>query len=1799
MDDDNENEIEYKTELEDKPIKAETYKKDEKLDFTEKIQKIKGNNGEEKEKKIVYKLVDISKLETESYKKVYGEIKILKLDNNKISSLTLKGYDKLEILSAPNNHISQVNLCLPALRELNLSRNFIKKMFELINLPNLRKLILSQNSIKIISFDSFKSVKKTLSVLDLSENLIEFNEVKEFFNFCENFGPYMKELVTLSLTGNPFTLKKKYKDIYQSYIVYSFPKLQILNGRLTNNIIKKSNDKNPNYLPQLKSLRERMMDLETRENIKSYKDSNLSYKRNEQVSLKLINEELLKINQLGTLNDKAFGKLDDMIDIYINNLNIVSDDSPEDQELDDFEIFLDYIEKIIDGVSGYEKRLYAAIGSFATIKYGKFASRALSCLKQRITNQNANDLIEVITNIYTFLKQTKEENIPCSVIDSLQVFIDEPQLMNIMKVILKRIMDIGLKIGYNINYKAELGYQDKKKNNNNIDMIYLNLFNSVIAFVTKCISLENESFLNDYISNSEFVALCNMNLKEILAEKDEDIVNSENELNILKNLLEIIKIICILQTTQKNNELIEKEKKEKLNKQNEDNLLITPTPNNENEESNLKARNSKINNKKKKTKGIFDIFNQSVNKGGIRDRIEQKLNTLLPTVFTNSNQKESEVMSQRQKIYNMKTECKSLMQCYGAFLGLSEDVIKFLDNNSLLMKIIQILGQNEIICPIIISGACDCVNYTIDNRKINQSANDFSKISGKFYNFRYLLPLLFKETPEFNKICQIADQYGERTLERGKPIDFRYMDSKIINELYISLINLMSFLGENSRNNSQIGYICKDIASEMNKLNRDDGIANALILPNEDVKLSAVKCYYAVNVEELEPEEISSIYRQLGYISSIAGKFQTIIAIIFLILNKWFLYHLKNRNFNNIETCKEAIFMGMNLLSKVDLQKNAIEKENENRILMTAVLIVFLINVSNFENTKKFFSDPQNAPQMNKLLISEEESINHNLKIGVPLEIEKCHCGWVITNLLNLIKNGAINPYNYISLRLLIHLGDILENKKYELYKLNYNQDCISIMKEIRDKMIDRECIRIKDLSNNWRQNEEYYKKIKYDYAISSGKDLENEQKTFIKNFHVILEFILGQCSQKQISQFSRVMDNLFCKDIDKIIYSINHYPYFDEKYEKRVISDQDDSKSENSDNEELFHNFNNKDSDDENNLIDDENESIYEKFKKYLRKEDYNIVNKNDFSNLNYIKNELMIYNTYGVNNNLNRDKKEETPNNPYLRSLFISAFFRCIYAVLEHPYEKSIKNEMVKILYEKENITKLCQLAECSNFKENNNGTKILIIMEHILKNSIEYYNRYNDIDKSKRNDEIDNKLLVKIGKISYIIRKIVRVYKKEFDIENDDHILLLSQICKCSELIISLLQTLSFVSESIREATIRTMIDYEIIQIFIETIKEYMNKPIHLNNENVNQQTAFKNKLLNEMIEISSSIVGEYMSRCPSRKYDILEAFTRSFIFERCNMRKSFIMEIIDVSKISTLKVNISNILNEKYLFYVTPCLITNCTAKITQCRLLYITNKFIEFIEISDFDQMYNLAEFTKDEGMKIIIDDIQKILQFDYLNRIIIQTYDNEYIFFFNKIKVGKNIIDILYSLNNNIIIYQNVQIFTPMNPKNMPIKVKNNDDLPLLEDEIKDKSGNTILNCGYEFKGFCCDIFPSLFNKSDILQDAKVIVIGDGQLKIYLENFKLWDTLNAKFLFDQLEKNEQRIMSFENYFEEIAETWNLTDFSAMKLIDGDIVDIYNNENKPVLRFKIYDDLSYIKMREALNVAEIFEKFEND
>ena len=230
----------------------------------------------------------------------------------------------------------------------------------------------------------------------------------------------------------------------------------------------------------------------------------------------------------------------------------------------------------------------------------------------------------------------------------------------------------------------------------------------------------------------------------------------------------------------------------------------------------------------------------------------------------------------------------------------------------------------------------------------------------------------------------------------------------------------MSFFGRNSQNKSPISKKCVDICSEMNNLNRDVALTNCLLLPNEDVKLSIVNCFFSIQVEQLEPEELTAIYKQLTYLSSINGKMISIVAIIFIILNKWFLYHLIQKNYSKIETCKEAIFLGMNLLYKNDLTKAVYDSRNAKKTFLSAILVMFLVNVSTFEYTKKYFSEPKNSVEMNKVLQMEEVSVN-SINVGFPIEIEKCHCGWSINNLLASIKSGMLNPYNYGSLLSMKH----------------------------------------------------------------------------------------------------------------------------------------------------------------------------------------------------------------------------------------------------------------------------------------------------------------------------------------------------------------------------------------------------------------------------------------------------------------------------------------------------------------------------------------------------------------------------------------------------------------------------------------------------------------------------------------------------------------------------------------------------------------------------------------------------------
>ena len=1734
--------------------------------------------------KVRYQLVNIDQFEREEYKKIYKYIVHLNINDNNISILKLKGYNALDTLLASNNQISTVDLNLPSLLVLDLSKNNIRKMFELINLPSLRELVLCQNSISEISYDTFKSVKRTLTKLDLSENLVQFSNVKEFFNFTETFGPNMKELAVLQLDKNSFTGRKQYKDYYQHLIKASFPKLQVLNFR---DVGLKVNKEEIN----VKIIKEKMLELEKSEGgILS-----TTIRKSEIIDLKAINKKLLKINQLGRLNDKTLEELEEMIDSYMSSIGGankgIDKGQSDEEELDDFEIFLDYIEKIIDSFPDYEKRLYSIIGKFSTIKYGKFTSRSLSCIKQRISGENSKEIVEVLSEVHTFLKRETEENIPVNVIDSLQLFLDEPIFVNPMKTLLKRIMTIGQKIDNDINYNAN--------STNNIDLIYLKLYCSVISFIATAIQYQD--FVNEITTNEQFISASAVNLKKILSENDDHIIDNPNILLILRNLLFIIRVMCIKQITEQteeDNKDKDKDKdKEKDNKQNKSNCI-----------------------------NLIVGF-------GIRDRIEQKLRLLLQSVYKKTNfEDNTKDMAMRQVQLRKKQECTSLIQCYGALLSGANDVSKFLDKNSLAMKIIDILGQNEIVAPLLIHGACDFTYFLLLNKQMTKNEERFNIIAAKLYNFRCLIPYLFPSRPEFHTICAIAEKFGDKTCDRGKPIELPYMNSEIINNLIISITRLMSFFGKNAQIASPIQKKCKDICLEMNNLKRDTALTNCLLLPNEDVKLSIVECFFSIEVEQLEPEELTSIYKQLSYLSSINGKMIKIVAIIFILMNKWFLFNLQKKNYAKIETCKEAIFLAMNLLYKNDLKKKSFNSKGSMKNYLSAVLVMFLINVSNFEYTKKYFSDPKNTVEMNKVLQMEEESVN-SMVVGFPLEIEKCHCGWSISNIFTAIRSGMINPYTYVSLRVMIHLGDVLFNKKYPLYEIDYHLSSEEIMISIGEEMKKREKDRIKEEEFNWREVKETLKKKKYKYAISlTKKERENEQKYFVKNFKDFLNFILCQCSQKQISQLSRVWENKFSEDIDRIKYSTFENPKEERDENDGYLIPENEDESDKEEDQD-----GNKSDKEKENDEQKEEENIYDKFKNFLRQEDYDVSSSADTKfniTFNNIQNELFHFVRYGCVEELKRDSEEETPNNPYLRSLFISSFFRCIYAVLEYPEDQAIKDSMIKQLYFDENIKKLCQLADCTKFAENNIATKFLIIMRHVLRNSKIFHEMSKENDKKDQKYDSSSEFLKRMGCISYMIKKIVRVFKKDLNIEKDEHKILFSEVCQCSAIIISQMQMMKFVSDKVREKSISTMIDYEVINVCVLVIKEYMNKEADVKGLGGQSANSFGTRLLNEMVLINANIIGEYMSRCPSRKYDILENFTRGYMFERCKMRKSLIKEIIECSQTSIVKSNLSSSLNNIMINIIAPVYITNYRKKTSKLRMLIVTDISFEFVEIANETEIFNLGYFNVDENAKILISDINAVICFDYLNRMIIQTKDNEFGFFFYKMSISSQIKSILSEINNKIRVYEGVKTFGG-DIKDAPLEKKlmnkiaalgnsetKNDYVTLNEEEKNPETPTTeapkekgepappvdpdapkitIINCLFEVSNFC-DFLKNLFKKVELIKNAKVVVIKEEQIEIYEEKFEEWENINARELFDRASGHEEKanglnLGTFEHCFNFLTQ-YDKGEFVSMKLVDADHLYLKRNGGS-YIAFDIVDDMSYVKFKQALSLTEEFDEFDNN
>lgn len=260
----------------------------------------------------------------------------------------------------------------------------------------------------------------------------------------------------------------------------------------------------------------------------------------------------------------------------------------------------------------------------------------------------------------------------------------------------------------------------------------------------------------------------------------------------------------------------------------------------------------------------------------------------------------------------------------------------------------------------------------------------------------------------------------------------------------------------------------------------------------------------------------------------------------------------------------------------------------------------------------------------------------------------------------------------------------------------------------------------------------------------------------------------------------------------------------------------------------------------------------IKKQFVTNLRKEEYFPLLENFYTSYHSPKEELVAYESYSKKNlAIVRKKEQEDPNNPYIRSLFLSAFLRCIFALLESPVEMEIKDGMIEKLTEKNTLRDLACLVETCISGEFNIPSKFIEIIQFILLNpknktkSVEeedietpqVANSEEDINELYKKIEQEEKQQRNITYIANLIKKIINKIRYKLSIENDEHKILLFNICQCSTNLCNLLNYQHPIIKSVHAFDnkinkkyiiadkLDEYVDFSIVDVFIGVITEYM--------------------------------------------------------------------------------------------------------------------------------------------------------------------------------------------------------------------------------------------------------------------------------------------------------------------------------------------------------------------------------------
>lgn len=920
-----------------------------------------------------------------------------------------------------------------------------------------------------------------------------------------------------------------------------------------------------------------------------------------------------------------------------------------------------------------------------------------------------------------------------------------------------------------------------------------------------------------------------------------------------------------------------------------------------------------------------------------------------------------------------------------------------------------------------------CINYCYKYYKlifIDEKAFFNENIFFEFVNSTknsviLSLKLITQKSDHFSSMVKYSEVYNihEIISNTSNKLLFETLTNEFIIKLILSVMEIIITISSNKfqESNERVNNIYDIINSKLDENERDSILIKCICISSDKIKIKILETFLFIDRKQLSTVEISGLLDTISKFNWFDLGLEDILGKLLIMIMKKFDDCFKeddNLPFEN----RGFIVLLLNLLERGLINKSNLDQSSE---IIIVISFACLINLSTYPSFQKAFECDSLKPLFTNIINLMNSPID-NIKDYVPIHIEYCIYFWNIDVINNIIAKCEITPYSYLGIRLINHISTILTNTEVEGISEIYNDtlSSIDLIQKVNNILKRTEMYNIKSIINEFEISSRIDRKT---IDVLNNVDLNNELSciNFVNLYDE--EFIFKQ-RNLMIKNVSFYINWLYG---DISFGKINIKDSYETKFDPSILCLKTKNLTLKVDDlsiQEQIDNQINTNIDISSRKINDFTEFTMKLLKN--EKDSDSSINKD----LQINRKDLVYFTKYASDIDLfKKNHSEENVDNPYIRSLALSAFLKSIFVIANISSDEDV--DKIKVpLRQPDLFLKLCLMLESTDFKYCNLASKTLTFLTFIL-----------DKISKNLNDEKAMEYEKLISIFSVIISKIYTyIVLNRNNIEEKLYNILLLKFTLC---LIKFTEEMKFLNfdKSTRNIIISRVLSHNLMEFILSYCMNILEKEsdydfIYSFKKNQKVKKMKNGRLTKPKVppiynQINLKIpvlISIYMDICKQNAFKILELINKYKYLNGVKLRSSIISDILYSYKILTFKKR-SDLSRQKIIvmFPVSfKCLKTgfcsNLLAIITDKQLLFTKYDEKNYISNGFENDIVNLVPLEK---YTFMLNEITTIIKVQLGNRIFLKS-NFFYALFFYKVTQAVDFVSNLSSKVQNLSILE-------------------------------------------------------------------------------------------------------------------------------------------------------------------------------